>query len=217
MTSSSSPRPKKRTRSSLKSLRKLSRAASFGADLIAARRKGDFALVQPDDVEFMDVSPNQLVSIAASLIPFLEHDDANRALMGSNMQRQAVPLDPYARSARRNWYRTRGRSRLRSDHSVAAMTAKSSWSTARRSSFAARTSRSDEVGSDVDIYNLTKYQRSNQNTCVTQRPVVIVGERVKAATRWLTVLQPMRANWLLARTCSSRSCLGAVTTSRTRS
>src|SRR4029077_17113615 len=67
-------------------------SGTLGGELISARRKGDFALVNPDDVELMDVSPNQLVSIAASLIPFLEHDDANRALMGSNMQRQAVPL-----------------------------------------------------------------------------------------------------------------------------
>ena len=64
----------------------------FEGDLAPARRKGEFALVNPDDIELMDVSSNQLVSIAASLIPFLEHDDANRALMGSNMQRQAVPL-----------------------------------------------------------------------------------------------------------------------------
>jgi DNA-directed RNA polymerase subunit beta len=68
------------------------RNGKFGSDMLAARRKGDLALVNPDEIELMDVSPNQLVSIAASLIPFLEHDDANRALMGSNMQRQAVPL-----------------------------------------------------------------------------------------------------------------------------
>src|SRR5690606_11233192 len=64
----------------------------FDSGLAPARRKGEFALVNPEEIELMDVSPNQLVSIAASLIPFLEHDDANRALMGSNMQRQAVPL-----------------------------------------------------------------------------------------------------------------------------
>ena len=77
--------------------------------------------------------------------------------------------------------------------------------------------KSDEVGSDVDIYNLTKYQRSNQNTCVTQRPVVNVGDHVKAGDVLATVLAPTPASWLSARTCSSRSCLGAVTTSKTRS
>jgi DNA-directed RNA polymerase subunit beta len=151
----------------------------LGADLVAARRKGDFALVQPDDVELMDVSPNQLVSIAASLIPFLEHDDANRALMGSNMQRQAVPLirtsaPLVGTGIERVVARDSGQIIL-SKHDGEVVMVDGTKIVVRRTN-----SRVEEVGSDVDIYNLTKYQRSNQNTCVTQRPVVNVGDRVKA-------------------------------------
>ncbi|MEK6578090.1 MAG: DNA-directed RNA polymerase subunit beta, partial [Bdellovibrionota bacterium] len=148
-------------------------------DLISARRKGDFSLVQPDEVELMDVSPNQLVSIAASLIPFLEHDDANRALMGSNMQRQAVPLIRTAAplvgtGIERVVARDSGQI-ICARHDGEVIMVDGTKIVARRTNF-----RSDEVGSDVDIYNLTKYQRSNQNTCVTQRPVVNVGDRLKA-------------------------------------
>jgi DNA-directed RNA polymerase subunit beta len=148
-------------------------------DLVAARRKGDFALVNPDEVELMDVSPHQLVSIAASLIPFLEHDDANRALMGSNMQRQAVPLirthaPLVGTGIERVVARDSGQIIL-SRHDGEVIMVDGTKIVVRRTNF-----RSDEVGSDVDIYNLTKYQRSNQNTCVTQRPVVNVGDRLKA-------------------------------------
>lgn len=155
------------------------RSGKLPEELISARRKGDFALVNPDDVELMDVSPNQLVSIAASLIPFLEHDDANRALMGSNMQRQAVPLIRTAAplvgtGIERVVARDSGQI-IVNRHSGEVIMVDGTKIVVRRSD-----SRSDEVGSDVDIYNLTKYQRSNQNTCVTQRPVVNVGEKVKA-------------------------------------
>jgi DNA-directed RNA polymerase subunit beta len=147
-------------------------------DLVSARRKGDFALVNPDEVELMDVSPNQLVSIAASLIPFLEHDDANRALMGSNMQRQAVPLlrthaPLVGTGIERVVARDSGQVML-TKHDGEVVMVDGTKIVVRRSGKG-----SDEVGSDVDIYNLTKYQRSNQNTCVTQRPVVKVGEKVK--------------------------------------
>jgi DNA-directed RNA polymerase subunit beta len=155
------------------------RASKLPETLIAARRKGDFALVQPDDVELMDVSPNQMVSIAASLIPFLEHDDANRALMGSNMQRQAVPLirthaPLVGTGIERVVARDSGQIVLsRQDGEV--IMVDGTKIVVRRTH-----SKSEEVGSDVDIYNLTKYQRSNQNTCVTQRPVVVPGDKVKA-------------------------------------
>ncbi|TMA30620.1 MAG: DNA-directed RNA polymerase subunit beta, partial [Deltaproteobacteria bacterium] len=133
----------------------------------------------PEQVEFMDVSPNQLVSVAASLIPFLENDDANRALMGSNMQRQAVPL-------------------LRTDAPLVGtgmerVVARDSGVTvvARRDGIVeqvdstrivVKADRPSQDGRDpgVDIYNLIKYQRSNQNTCINQRPIVVVGDHVKA-------------------------------------
>ncbi len=154
------------------------RTGKLAGDLISARRKGDFSLVQPDDVELMDVSPNQLVSIAASLIPFLEHDDANRALMGSNMQRQAVPLirthaPLVGTGIERVVARDSGQVML-SKYDGEVIMVDGTKIVVRRSN-----SKSDDVASDVDIYNLTKYQRSNQNTCVTQRPVVVVGDKVK--------------------------------------
>jgi len=147
--------------------------------LVSARRKGDFALVNPDEIELMDVSPNQLVSIAASLIPFLEHDDANRALMGSNMQRQAVPLirtsaPVVGTGIERVVARDSGQI-IVNKHDGEVIMVDGTKIVVRRTNF-----RSDEVGSDVDIYNLTKYQRSNQNTCITQRPVVKVGDRLKS-------------------------------------
>ncbi|MEN9723697.1 MAG: hypothetical protein RJB38_1683 [Pseudomonadota bacterium] len=155
------------------------RAGKLGSDQVSARRKGDFALVNPDDVELMDVSPSQLVSIAASLIPFLEHDDANRALMGSNMQRQAVPLlrtraPLVGTGIERIVARDSGQIIL-AKHDGEVIMVDGTKIVVRRHDVKA-----DEVGSDVDIFNLTKYQRSNQNTCVTQRPVVRVGDKVKA-------------------------------------
>ncbi len=154
------------------------RTGKLGSDHVSARRKGEFALVNPDDVEMMDVSPNQLVSIAASLIPFLEHDDANRALMGSNMQRQAVPLirtsaPLVGTGIERVVARDSGQVIL-ARHDGEVIMVDGSKIVIRRSG------RNDSVGSDVDIYNLTKYQRSNQGTCVNQRPVVKSGDKVKA-------------------------------------
>ena len=151
----------------------------FAMDLVSARRKGDFAMVNPDDIEMMDVSPNQLVSIAASLIPFLEHDDANRALMGSNMQRQAVPLirshAPFVGTGIERIVARDSGHVVMAKHDGEVVMVDGSKIVVRRSG-----GKSDEVGSDVDIFNLTKYQRSNQNTCITQKPVVKVGEKVKA-------------------------------------
>ncbi len=155
------------------------RTSKMAGDHISARRKGDFSLVNPDEVELMDVSPNQLVSIAASLIPFLEHDDANRALMGSNMQRQAVPLirtsAPLVGTGIERVVARDSGQIIVSRHDGEVAMVDGTKIVVRRTH-----SRSDEVGSDVEIYNLTKYQRSNQNTCITQRPVVRVGDHIKA-------------------------------------
>jgi DNA-directed RNA polymerase subunit beta len=151
----------------------------FTADLVSARIGGEFSLVQPDQVQFMDVSPNQLVSVAASLIPFLEHDDANRALMGSNMQRQAVPLlrteaPLVGTGMERVVARDSGVTELARRAGVVESV------DATRVVIKADKPSGDSGDAGVDIYNLTKYQRSNQNTCINQRPVVVEDDHVDA-------------------------------------
>ena len=147
----------------------------FSQELVSVRNRGDFRLVKPEDVTAVDVSPRQLVSVAAALIPFLENDDANRALMGSNMQRQAVPL-------------------IRADAPLVgtgmeAAVARDSGATiiAKRAGIVdqidgarivVRATGEDGATAGVDIYRLRKYMRSNQSTCINQRPLVRVGDRV---------------------------------------
>ena len=151
------------------------------AELVNARQAGNFVLKHVDEVEYMDVSPKQLVSVAASLIPFLENDDANRALMGSNMQRQAVPLlraeSPYVGT---------GMERVTARDSGAVVLCKRSGVVdlvdseriiVRMEGEHHGGQLSSEVGSD--IYPLTKFKRSNQNTCINQKPIVFQGQRVK--------------------------------------
>ncbi|MBR0655679.1 DNA-directed RNA polymerase subunit beta [Plastoroseomonas arctica] len=149
----------------------------FLSELVSVRQGGDFRLVKPEDVTAIDVSPKQLVSVAAALIPFLENDDANRALMGSNMQRQAVPL-------------------VKSDAPLVgtgmeAAVARDSGATivARREGvvdsidgarIVVRATGDDGATRGVDIYRLRKFQRSNQSTCINQRPLVKVGDSVRA-------------------------------------
>ena len=150
---------------------------NFISELVDARKAGEFIRVSPPEVEYMDVSPNQLVSVAASLIPFLEHDDANRALMGSNMQRQAVPLmvtdAPLVGT---------GMEKVVAKDSGVAVVAKRSGvvESVDSSRIVVRSSENDEgsLGTGVDIYNLIKYHRSNQNTCINQKPIVKKGDRV---------------------------------------
>ncbi len=147
----------------------------FTEELVSVRKQGDFRLVKPSDVTAIDVSPKQLVSVAAALIPFLENDDANRALMGSNMQRQAVPL-------------------IRADAPLVgtgmeAAVARDSGATivARRpgvidqidgARIVVRATAEDGTTKGVDIYRLRKFMRSNQSTCINQRPLVRVGDRL---------------------------------------
>ena len=146
-------------------------------ELVAVRHQNEFTVMTPDRVDFMDVSPRQVVSIAASLIPFLEHDDANRALMGSNMQRQAVPTlradKPVVGT---------GMERYVARDSGVCITAKrggviESVDAAR---IVVRVNDEEVTAGDagVDIYTLTKYTRSNQNTCINQRSIVRPGEQV---------------------------------------
>jgi DNA-directed RNA polymerase subunit beta len=155
----------------------LTAEGEFVRDLIQARRGGEFIFVPPERVDYMDVSPKQLVSVAASLIPFLENDDANRALMGSNMQRQAVPL-----------LRTEapivgtGMEAIAARDSGAIVLAKAAGEVVNvdATRIVVRVDEDGEGGEPrVDIYSLVKYQRSNQSTCINQRPVVGIGDRVK--------------------------------------
>ncbi len=148
----------------------------FINDLASTRKGGEFMLNAPDNIDFIDVSPKQLVSVAASLIPFLENDDANRALMGSNMQRQAVPL----LRAEAPFIGT-GIEDVVARDSGAAITAKRAGVIDQVDAMriVVRVTDSLEPGDPgVDIYRLRKFQRSNQNTCINQRPLVKVGDRV---------------------------------------
>ena len=150
----------------------------FTADLVSARKGGEFVMARPEEVNFMDVSPNQLVSVAASLIPFLENDDANRALMGSNMQRQAVPL----LRTEAPFVGTGMEKTVARDSGVTIVARRDgvveNVDSTRIVVKADKPSGARDTG--VDIYNLVKYQRSNQNTCVNQRPIVVVGDQVNA-------------------------------------
>src|SRR5437773_1604109 len=150
----------------------------FTADLISARKGGEFVMARSEEVNFMDVSPNQLVSVAASLIPFLENDDANRALMGSNMQRQAVPL----LRTEAPFVGTGMEKTVARDSGVTVVARRDgiveSVDSTRIVVKADKPSGARDTG--VDIYNLVKYQRSNQNTCINQRPIIVVGDQVKA-------------------------------------
>jgi len=149
----------------------------FVSEIVSCRHKNEFALSSPERIEYVDVAPAQIVSVAASLIPFLEHDDANRALMGSNMQRQAVPC----LRAEKPFVGT-GIERVVAVHSGTTVRAKRGGIVdyVDASRIVVRVhdaeTRMGEVG--VDIYNLTKYTRSNQNTNINQRPLVNIGDRI---------------------------------------
>ena len=150
----------------------------FEEDLLSARSGGEYIMARPEDIELIDVSPKQIVSVAAALIPFLENDDANRALMGSNMQRQAVPLI----QSEAPIVGTGMEERVARDSGVAIVAERSGvidQVDATRIVVRA-TEETSSSASGVDIYNLLKFQRSNQNTCITQRPLVAVGDEVQA-------------------------------------
>ncbi len=159
---------------------KIDKSGKFASDKVIARRRSEYPLISTKEVQYMDVSPRQIVSVAASLIPFLEHDDANRALMGSNMQRQAVPL----LKTQAPFVGTGMEKRVAED--AGAVTK------ARRAGevvFADSTKvvirpdikpKVNELGwVEDDVYTLTKYRRSNQDTCILFKPAVTVGDTVK--------------------------------------
>jgi DNA-directed RNA polymerase subunit beta len=156
----------------------LNEKGEFTDDLISCRTQNEFTLSAPDKIDFMDVSPKQIVSVAASLIPFLEHDDANRALMGSNMQRQAVPTlrseTPLVGT---------GMERAVAIDSGVTVVARRGGSvdSVDASRIVVRVNDDETTAGEpgVDIYSLTKYTRSNQNTCINQRPLVKAGDAIK--------------------------------------
>jgi DNA-directed RNA polymerase subunit beta len=146
-------------------------------ELTTCRKAGDVILLRPEQIDLIDVSPKQLVSVAAALIPFLENDDANRALMGSNMQRQAVPLI----RAEAPLVGTGMEERVARDSGVTIIARRSGTvDQVDATRIVIRAEESSAAASGVDIYNLLKFQRSNQNTCINQRPLVTVGDQVKA-------------------------------------
>jgi DNA-directed RNA polymerase subunit beta len=147
----------------------------FVDDLVAVRHASEFELMSPDRVDLMDVSPQQVVSIAASLIPFLEHDDANRALMGSNMQRQAVPV----LRAEKPLVGTGLESVVARDSGVCIVAKNSGVVESVDASRIVVRVTDKKSKSASDVYNLVKYTRSNQNTCINQRPIVKIGDTVK--------------------------------------
>ncbi len=145
---------------------RLDKNGKFTDETVSCRARGDFRKIKPEEVDYMDVSPKQLVSVAASLIPFLEHDDANRALMGSNMQRQAVPLletePPFVGTGM--------------EHRVASDSGSTIVSKTRGT---VKHVDAAQIVVDDFIYRLKKFERSNAGTCVNQRPMVQVGSKVK--------------------------------------
>ncbi len=151
----------------------------FVDDLVAVRFKNETTLAAPADISYMDVSPRQIVSVAAALIPFLEHDDANRALMGSNMQRQAVPtLRAEAPLVGTGIERT-----VAIDSGVTVVARRGGRVDSVDASRIVVRVNDDEITAEesgVDIYNLTKYTRSNQNTCINQKPLVKIGDEISA-------------------------------------
>ena len=156
----------------------LDKNGKFVADLISCRVGDDFQMTAPENIDYMDVSPKQLVSVAAALIPFLENDDANRALMGSNMQRQAVPL----LQAEAPLVGTGMEEVVARDSGVSIVAHRSGIvDQIDATRIVIRSSEETDLSvSGVDIYNLLKFQRSNQNTCINQQPLVKVGDEVTA-------------------------------------
>ena len=149
---------------------------SFKNELVSCRKDGEFILVDPKNVDLIDVSPKQLVSVAAALIPFLENDDANRALMGSNMMRQAVPL----LKVQAPFVGTGMESVVARDSGVVVVARRSGTVDQVDSSrIVIRADKKESNDTGVDIYRMSKFQRSNQNTCINQKPLVNVGDYVE--------------------------------------
>ncbi len=160
----------------------LDKKGNFTDEFVKARKEGDFPVVAPGEIDYMDVSPAQIVSPAAALIPFLEHDDANRALMGSNMQRQAVPLlvpqAPIVGTGMERIVATDSRSVIISDIDGIVEEVSANEITIRKKNISKNKSKTEV--SDTITYKLLKFFRTNQDTCINQRPIVSLGDEVKA-------------------------------------
>ena len=158
---------------------KVEGSGRIGSDTVSARFGGDFVTSTPDKIEYMDVSPKQVVSVATALVPFLEHDDANRALMGSNMQRQAVPLI----KTEAPFVGTGMEAVVARDSGYVVMAKRAGIVESVDATRIVVRAEKKEGGrrgdAGLDVYELVKYQRSNQNTCITQKPVVGVGQPVR--------------------------------------
>ena len=156
----------------------LNKDGSFAEDLVSCRKNGEFVLLPASEITLMDVSPKQLVSVAAALIPFLENDDANRALMGSNMQRQAVPLikseAPFVGTGMEYRVATDSKATIQAENDGVVTQVDGSRIVIQA------TGKKSKSATGVDIYRLQKYARSNQDTCINQKPIVNVGDKVKA-------------------------------------
>ena len=157
----------------------LSERGVFSGALVSCRYQNEFTLSTPDKIDYIDIAPSQIVSVAAALIPFLEHDDANRALMGSNMQRQAVPT----LRSEKPLIGTGFERKVASDSGVVVIASRGGRVNSVDASRIVVKVNDEEMGTDdagVDIYSLVKYTRSNQNTTINQRPLVKVGDRINA-------------------------------------
>ncbi|MDC7240350.1 MAG: DNA-directed RNA polymerase subunit beta, partial [Spirochaetales bacterium] len=153
----------------------LSEKGEFVEDMVAVRKSGDYTIKNPEDIKYMDVSPRQIISTAASLIPFLEHDDANRALMGCNMQRQAVPLlFPEAPLV------GTGMEKKAAYDSGVCIKSKNAGTIVKVTSEEVIIAPDGGDGEVMDHYPMIKYQRTNQDTCFNQKPIVKKGEKVEA-------------------------------------
>ena len=185
---------------------KLDANRQFVASRVSVRRDQNFLLESVDRVNYMDVSPKQIVGISAALIPFLEHDDANRALMGSNMQRQAVPLlrpDAPLVGTGMEFQAAVDSGQVviaEEDGEVVSVTG------------AAVTVQA--TSGDLHKYNLRKFNRSNQSTCIDQRPVVWKGNTSKKGMCWQTPVPPKAGSWHWDRMCCVLSSVGKVVTTR---
>ena len=187
----------------------------FTNEMVNTRQAGEYTLTPTEAVDLIDVSPKQLVSVGASLIPFLENDDANRALMGANMQRQAVPL--LRATAPVVGTGIEGKVAIDSGAAIQAKRAGIIDQVDAQRIVVRATADMEPGDPGVDIYRMRKFQRSNQNTAINQRPLVKVGDTVEKGEVIADGPSTDMGSWRSARTCSSRSCPGTVTTSKIRS
>jgi len=181
----------------------IDKSGKFLDQTVSCRHQGDYTMRSPAEIQFMDVSPKQIISVSAALIPFLEHDDANRALMGSNMQRQAVPLvftEPPRIGTGMEW-------KTAYDSGVLVKAKRSGIVDYVDANRIVIRPEKPESPDDTDVYQLIKYQRTNQDTCFNHRPIVKRGEKVLKGQVLRMGRLLTRESWHLAATFLLDSCL----------